>query len=331
MSFSGKISESPKCLKILIVEKDPKRFEVYLDLIRQTENSPESLSYEVLRESGLEPFLAGTEFLERMERIQPQLILLSGLDAPLELLVRIKKVMPSASVVILSASETIEEAVEAMRCGAEDYLGLPFKVECFQNSIRKGLSRNTLQKNQLLYLDETTGLFNVRYLNDFLEQEMDRARRTDQSFAVLFIDIDEFKSINDRYGHIAGNRILNELGEHLKNYVRERDRVFRYGGDEFVTVLSPCDLQTAEQVAERIRQSFGWHTFSPKGGVAIHCTVSIGVALFPDHASSKTDLVEAADLAMYVAKKAHKNGIEIAHLRSVKTGLSVEGLTFGIG
>jgi diguanylate cyclase (GGDEF)-like protein len=164
----------------------------------------------------------------------------------------------------------------------------------------------------LVYVDDATGLYNTRYLYNILEREIAQSKQSSKSFAVLFMDGDHFKSINDNYGHLNGTKLLHELGNQLKRYVRGKDTVFRYGGDEFVAVLSPCDLATANVVAERIRQSVEQNTFLVDEGLNVKITVSIGVALFPQHAASLKEVIAAADHAMYAAKKATRNSVFIA-------------------
>jgi two-component system cell cycle response regulator len=173
---------------------------------------------------------------------------------------------------------------------------------------------------QLVYMDDATGLYNTRYLHNILDREIANSESTGRSFAVLFIDADKFKAVNDGHGHLVGTQLLNELGEQLKRLVRANDTVFRYGGDEFVAVLSSCDLHTAKNVAERIRAHVEKHTFIADEGLNLHFTVSIGVALFPDHATSKKDLIHAADHAMYDVKKSTRNSVTIAPLKSDKPG-----------
>ncbi len=168
----------------------------------------------------------------------------------------------------------------------------------------------------LAYVDDVTGLYNTRYLNYILDREIAQSKSTQKSFAILFIDADKFKGVNDTHGHRIGTKLLNELGRHLKNYVREADTVFRYGGDEFVAVLSPCDLGTAQSVAERIRTSIEITSFLAHEGVHFKFTVSIGVALFPDHADSKKAIIDVADKAMYTAKKTTRNRVFIAGLEN---------------
>ncbi|MBN23193.1 MAG: hypothetical protein CL678_18045 [Bdellovibrionaceae bacterium] len=171
----------------------------------------------------------------------------------------------------------------------------------------------------LVYVDEATGLYNTRYLNTSLEKEIALADANQTSFAVLFIDADHFKQVNDIHGHLIGTKLLNELGCHIKKFVRDQDTVFRYGGDEFVAVLSQCDLETARRVAERIRSSVEKREFIQDEGLKIHITVSIGVALYPDHAKSKKDVINCADTAMYEAKKKSRNVVYLTSDLNQKT------------
>lgn len=215
------------------------------------------------------------------------------------------------------------------RCvGAEDSYcvclspHLPAELEAFEARVRMlqaqiELAGKNIEQYQgvqhLIYVDDATGLYNTRYLNFILDREIAQTQSNGQSFAVLFMDADHFKNVNDQHGHQSGTRLLNELGGQLRKYVRVNDTVFRYGGDEFVAVLAPCDLPTASQVAERIRSSIE-HTDFPVGdtGAVLKVTVSIGVAIFPDHAGSKQTIIDAADQAMYGAKRTRRNHVVIA-------------------
>ncbi len=170
---------------------------------------------------------------------------------------------------------------------------------------------NFQSAQKLAFVDDATGLFNTRYLHTVLDQEIAAFQATGRSFAVLFVDADHFKQVNDQHGHMIGTRLLNELGHHLKEQLRDSDSVIRYGGDEFVAILSPCDLNTAKAVAERIRQSVEIKDFINEDDVKVRFTVSIGVALFPLHANSKKAIIDAADTAMYKAKKGSRNSVVI--------------------
>lgn len=170
----------------------------------------------------------------------------------------------------------------------------------------------------LVYVDDATGLYNTRYLDFILDREIKLSEANESSFAVLFVDADHFKSVNDRYGHLVGTKLLNELGRQLKKYVRDSDTVFRYGGDEFIAVLSGADLATAEVVAERIRKSVEKRAFLMREGLDVHFTVSIGIAIFPIHAKTKKTVIEMADHAMYAAKRKTRNCVFVADAAEMK-------------
>lgn len=218
-----------------------------------------------------------------------------------------KQLYPSVRILILEQEGTIEHAVEAMRAGAVDYLALPLPCEQFQSALKKLLDPRVSPESPLVYLDDVTGLYNSRFLTQVLDREIEKYGRERQSFAILFIDIDRFKLLNDTYGHLLGTRILKELSEHLRGLLRETDMLFRYGGDEFVAVLSPSDLSTAQAVADRIEAAvklLEFFTCEPAlEGAGIRITLSIGIALYPDHAQTRETILQMADQAMYGAKK----------------------------
>ncbi|OFZ20892.1 MAG: hypothetical protein A2X94_05130 [Bdellovibrionales bacterium GWB1_55_8] len=197
----------------------------------------------------------------------------------------------------------------------------PPAIEAFESRLRmlkaqiEVTGKNIAQYmgvHRLVYVDDATGLYNTRYLNYVLDREITQYQTTKKPFAVLFLDADRFKNVNDSHGHLAGTKILHELGTQLRKLVRDSDTCFRYGGDEFVAVLSSCDLNTAKTVAERIRASVEAETFLQSEGLNFKLTVSIGVALFPEHADSKQAIIDAADHAMYSSKRSTRNAVTIA-------------------
>lgn len=236
----------------------------------------------------------------------------------LEILEQIKRISPSTNTILISANPSIEQAVLAIRMGAEDYLPTPLIEEVFVKALKRGLKidSQTTSSYHLAYMDDSTGLHNLRYLNQFIDHQISQSQLAEKQFAVLFIDVDEFKQINDQYGHAVGTRLLQEFACQLKKIVRETDTVFRYGGDEFVAILSPCDMLTAASVAERIRKIVESRSFLKDEGRKIQITVSVGVALFPEHGLTRKDLLETADQEMYHAKST-RNKISIAKLTSV--------------
>ena len=159
----------------------------------------------------------------------------------------------------------------------------------------------------LLYIDELTGLYNYRYLDVVLERELKRSERYGSNLSVLFLDIDLFKMVNDLFGHLIGSRVLREVGMLLRRSVRDVDAVIRYGGDEYTIVLVETGLDGATVVAERIRRTIEAHTFGRGDGLSIKLTVSLGYACSPDDATTKAQLLEMADQAMYRGKAAGKN------------------------
>lgn len=451
---------------VLLVESSPKETEIYSDLVKEVADCKIDV---VSRVGSNTEWIAQTNYqlvIIDVSALRPDE---GGPHSPLSILERIKRMSPSTSVVIISETASVEEAVAAVRMGAEDYLKKPFNPDAFKLAIKRSLDRklvfgesdgaaeylnllNSCQmisgsmeqekvfsiiesffsqelhsnhsaiyldasdkpvrvdegakakpdqamqeildialyasnpfgklkesdevfrfidkgqltpglfifkfncagkvpyfyvclsprrpvsvddfKNRvamlhrqievtgnnikqyigfqhLVYVDDATGLYNTRYLNQVLKAEIEKAQQYNHSFAVLFIDADRFKSVNDNHGHLAGTKMLNELGRQLKTLTRENDVCFRYGGDEFVAVLSPCDLETARQVANRIREKVEATDFLEDEGLKLNFTVSIGVALFPLHADTQKSIIEMADHAMYEAKKKSRNCVYI--------------------
>lgn len=163
----------------------------------------------------------------------------------------------------------------------------------------------------LSYIDEVTGLHNQRYLPMVLEHEIQRAKRENGQFTLLFLDIDFFKMVNDGRGHWVGSRLLEALGSILKSQVRTCDYTFRYGGDEFIVVLSNAGVEGGKIVAERIRKAVEEQTFEVEGH-RLNLTVSIGLASYPTHAKSVVELITIADQAMYDGKRKSRNIVFIA-------------------
>jgi two-component system cell cycle response regulator len=164
---------------------------------------------------------------------------------------------------------------------------------------------------RLSLTDGMTGLWNRRNFDLRLESELSRALRFSETFAVVFVELDQMKSVNDRYGHQAGDTVLIELARRLTEAVREVDVVARWGGDEFTLLLPKTGLAGALQLAEKIRAAVANGPFRIDAG-SLDITISVGVAAYPEHGSSGKDLVAAADAAMYRAKARGRNRVEHA-------------------
>ncbi|NOY13774.1 MAG: diguanylate cyclase [Deltaproteobacteria bacterium] len=156
---------------------------------------------------------------------------------------------------------------------------------------------------ELMHTDDLTGLYNHRYLQVAIDQEIRRSQRYGLQFSLLFFDLDRFKDINDRYGHLAGSAALQEVGGLLRQCVRDVDTLFRFGGDEFAAMLVETDGRTARIVAERIRKTIDEHVFLAEQGKPSHVTATAGYATFPTDAVEKDLLLDLADRAMYAGKR----------------------------
>jgi len=186
-----------------------------------------------------------------------------------------------------------------------DSLSLPI-ASALANAVR------IAEAERLSQTDDLTKLHNARYLRQFLLNEIRRARRYHTSVAALFLDLDDFKQINDVHGHLVGSHVLMEMAAVILSSIRDTDAVARYGGDEFVIVLPDTGTELAGQVAERIRQKIIRHNFNGGRRLQLSLTASFGVAAFPKHASSPQQLISCADTAMYEAKAANKNCVRFA-------------------
>jgi diguanylate cyclase (GGDEF)-like protein len=197
-----------------------------------------------------------------------------------------------------------------------DTLTIPIAA-ALSNSVR------IAEAERLSLTDDLTRLRNARYLRQFLVNEIKRARRYRSNVAALFLDLDDFKRINDLHGHLAGSHALMEVAAAVLPSVRDTDCVVRYGGDEFVLILTETGIDEAIQVAERIRRKIETHQFTGGRRLKFSLTASFGVAVFPIHALSPQQLIASADRAMYQAKAANKNCVRVT-AEPETTGKDVE-------
>lgn len=177
-------------------------------------------------------------------------------------------------------------------------------------SKRESAERIRAEKAEMLArYDGLTGLYNHRMFYSLLEDEIARTQRYKRSVSMLMLDIDHFKRVNDTYGHVTGDRIIEGLARVLEQTVRHEDNVCRYGGEEIAVILPETGVQTAVQMAERLRTAAELAVFKDDDGEKIHITVSIGVAALPEQVTTLKDLVNAADTALYAAKEGGRNRV----------------------
>lgn len=190
--------------------------------------------------------------------------------------------------------------------------------------LRSDLSQQALR-------DPLTGLYNRRYLADFVERELGKLERSPGPLSVMMIDIDHFKRFNDTYGHAAGDTVLVKLAMLLNSWVRRGDIVTRSGGEEFVAVLPGADAVAALHRADDLRRQIEALTLVHEGLELGQVTVSIGVSVWPVHGSTEATLIEAADSAMYASKQAGRNRVTLADAGPVAAEESSEPARRSLG
>jgi len=238
------------------------------------------------------------EFYQAVGVVQPSAQCLKGLRSLNKIREQIW-MLPFRDGDVLKGGILISDAV----CPDADFSLADLRYLCDQIALGFANSSRYRSAQQLMYSDDLTGLYNHRYLQIALNQEMMRSQRYGLKFSVLFMDLDRFKEINDQHGHLAGSAALQEVGRLMRGCVRDVDTLFRFGGDEFAALLVETDRRAARVVAERIRGLIEKHVFLEKDNTPSQVTVSIGIATFPDDASNQERLLGLADQAMYAGKE----------------------------
>ena len=224
-------------------------------------------------------------------------------------------------VILLTARGRKEDVVFGMEAGADDYITKPFDADELKVRLRAATRILDLQ-SELIAAQETlrhqathdslTGLWNRMAIMDRLQQELARACRENGSVGAIMVDVDHFKRINDTFGHKSGDAALCEVARRLKQAVRLYDAIGRYGGEEFLIVLPGCDVTATAHQAERMRTSILAEGVN-LGPRTLGLTISLGVASSgPGQEIDGESLVHAADTALYRAKHAGRNRVEVA-------------------
>jgi len=233
----------------------------------------------------------------------------------IELIKRIKDSRSEHCVLVSSSFPTIKEALESLKAGAYDFIPIPFDEETTKIILNKAVERQKLFKErdkykELSHKDGLTELFNHRHFHELLENEVRRSKRFTRRFSLLMIDIDNFKNINDTYGHFEGDRILKSISNFFSKNVRNIDQVCRYGGEEFTIILPETDKNGALILAHRLRLLVPFAIKKPNfSNNNIEPTISIGLTCYPTDAQIKNELIKSADLALYQAKHLGKNRV----------------------
>lgn len=186
-------------------------------------------------------------------------------------------------------------------------------MSVFANQVAAAIENTRLfaEVQRLAVTDELTGVSNRRHFFDQAYHEFYRSRRHGQPFAILMLDIDHFKRVNDRHGHLVGDRVLQELAALCRKHLRSEDIIGRYGGEEFVILLSETDTVTAARVAERLHRAIAGMAIPDGSGMDVSVTVSVGVAADEDRTHNLLEVIDRADQAMYVAKRNGRNRVAV--------------------
>ncbi len=235
-----------------------------------------------------------------------------------EFLLQAKAKVPNAVRAILTGQMDLKDLVKAvnevsvhrliLKPWDNDFLKVQM-LECWQ------YHRLLQEKNffeQLSTTDPVTHLSNHRYFQVQLKMFVERSKRHNYPLSLIMVDVDHFKNFNDQFGHPEGDKILSLVARRLQAEVRNIDLVARYGGDEFAVILPDTPLSKANEVSERIRKSFDVKSFAGPDSRPVTVTISLGVAGFPDHGKSPSDLIVAADTALFQAKRQGRNQSRLA-------------------
>jgi diguanylate cyclase (GGDEF)-like protein len=287
--------------KILIVDDAPDTLEIIRKLLHYE-------GYDVALAS------TGEEGVKKVAQEKPDVVLmdinLPGIDGT-EALRRIRILNPLQCVIMLTAFATLDNAIQALKEGASDFVKKPFENEHLIHIVNQCLEKyKTLKEKERLedevrrlsITDDLTGLYNHRHFFKTLEAELVRLKRQKTSLSLMMVDLDNFKSYNDRYGHLEGDKVLRNVGEIVKHSIRHNvDSGYRYGGDEFAVLLIGASMDRAMAIAERIRSSIEQTEFQ-------NITVSVGLSEYRDHFDLE-GFVKSADNALYTAKHAGGNRV----------------------
>jgi diguanylate cyclase (GGDEF)-like protein len=224
-------------------------------------------------------------------------------------------------VILLTAKDRKEDVVKAMDAGADDYVVKPPDPSELQARIRAGcriieLEQRLIKTQEKLKVqathDSLTGLWNRSAIFDILDRELGRAKRNETPISIGMADLDHFKSVNDSFGHIAGDTVLREVANRMRSVIRDYDSIGRYGGEEFLIVLPGLDEKDAIDAAERIRLSISEKPLVIQEGV-VPVAISIGVAVMnpTTKAGQAESLIRLADEALYTAKAQGRNRVEL--------------------
>jgi two-component system, cell cycle response regulator len=297
-------------MKILVVEDDP--------LSRQLIKTPlQRAGYEVVEAED------GQAAWELFQREPFPLVITDWMMPELDGPALVQKIRSSGQksytyILMLTAMDDTNNVVAGLESGADEYLTKPFNGRELVARVASGARILRLEeqlteahsKMEILAMhDGLTGLFNRRAIEEHAGSELDLAKRKERAISMLLLDVDHFKSINDKYGHKSGDDALQQLAHILTENLRQYDRAGRWGGEEFLVTLPETQLSEALTVAERLRARVAETKLSLEGGGGFSMQISVGAAFACGPYPSLSKLIDAADKALYQAKESGRNRV----------------------
>lgn len=314
-------------LRILIVDDSPEDRTIYKRHITQNTDSDFIISEADTGEAALAICKTDRPDCILLDYNLPEL---NGLQFLAELTKDSNGIPPA--VVMLTGEGNEAVAVEAMKNGAEDYLVKGHvSAESLQRATYNAIEKVELKRllkmredelKRLAVSDDLTGLYSRRYLLEHLREEKYRASRYNVPFCIALIDLDHFKQVNDQYGHLVGDQVLKSFSKLLTQCTRQLDIVGRYGGEEFLIVLTNTTLDVAQVVTQRICMKSKTLTFNGPKGAKFQVTCSAGLAEYEPEIDDITTLIHRADEALYNAKADGRNRVHIWSCKTESTGSS---------
>lgn len=308
MSFESNNFKKSETRRILVIDNDKDNLEILLEPLRWEEYDARGLSSEEEVNKLIETWIPHVVILDWMS---PSMVGLSILKS-------IKERLSNISCVFVSENSSTEAIIEALDAGADDYIVKPFVPLELLARIRSQLRIRDLHEQlmfanarlkELVDRDDLTNLFNMRSLYQKLDFEMERARRFHRDVCVVMMDMDYFKTVNDGHDHLFGSFVLSEVGKIIRANTRNIDIPARYGGDEFLVVLTETNHEGALFFCERLRAHIQ-NTHFINGDDEIKLTASLGFAIsLPGEHINAKELVRRADHALYEAKHNGRNQV----------------------
>lgn len=269
----------------------------------------------------------GSEALLKVDRFLPELLLLDinmpGMSG-IEVLRKLRLRQQYVSVIFVTARSETNDVILGLDAGADDYIRKPFdpyellarvRAKLRIKDLNDQLTAANRKLEELIDIDDLTQLFNMRSIYPKIDKEIKRAQRYNRSVAVVMMDMDNFKNVNDTHDHLFGSFVLSSVGQLIRQNIRDADFAARYGGDEFLIVLVETNADGAERFSERLRKVVQDYTFATKD-CSMKLSASLGVAVM-DQRTPDVDartLVRVADNLLYEAKYAGKNCVRVVEM-----------------